>query len=306
MAAIASHSLFPSLRPLTSSKSLKTSRSTSVSARRNPSAKFSAISTSLISSCPPRRSFKGHVNVADSTSKTISGEEENQISESINQKDLPSMGSLIQAYKEAIIAGDETTAQEIETLICTVENQKTVLSAKFAEITTLLATDKDQYLRMKADFENFRKKTEKHRLNFTSDIRGDVIESLLPMVDSFEKTIKEIKPETEKEKKIEFSYQGIYKQFVEVMRSFGVSVVETVGKPFDPSIHEAIAREESQEFQAGIITQELRRGFLLSGQLLRTATVKVSAGPVQVKANSVQEVEVKSPEDLTSTASNSD
>ncbi|KAG6478648.1 hypothetical protein ZIOFF_062091 [Zingiber officinale] len=71
-------------------------------------------------------------------------------------------------------------------------------------------------------------------------------------------------------------------------------------------IHEAIAREESQEFQAGIITQELRRGFLLSGQLLRTATVKVSAGPVQVKANSVQEVQVKSPEDLTSTASNSD
>lgn len=146
------------------------------------------------------------------------------------------MGTLIQAYKEAIIAGDETRAQEIETLICTVENEKTVLSVKVAETTTLLATDKDQHLRLKADFENFRKKTEKDRLNFTSDIRGDVIESLLPMVDSFEKTRKEIQPETEKEKKIEISYQGIYKQFVEVMRSFGVSVVETVGKPFDPSV----------------------------------------------------------------------
>lgn len=146
------------------------------------------------------------------------------------------MGTLIQAYKEAFIAGDETRAQEIETLICIVENEKTVLSAKIAEITTLLATEKDQYLRLKADFENFRKKTEKDRLNFTSDIRGDVIESLLSIVDSFEKTRKEIKPETEMEKKIEISYQGIYKQFVEVMRSFGVSVVETVGKPFDPSV----------------------------------------------------------------------
>ncbi|PRQ21558.1 putative GrpE nucleotide exchange factor [Rosa chinensis] len=62
------------------------------------------------------------------------------------------------------------------------------------------------------------------------------------------------------------------------MRSLGVASVPTKGKPFDPSMHEAIAQEESQEFPEGIVIQEIRRGFLLGGRLLRPAMVKVSIG----------------------------
>ncbi|CAL9108307.1 uncharacterized protein LOC135619502 [Musa acuminata AAA Group] len=307
MAAIASHSLsFASRRPLSASRPTKTQTPTALPVHRHPIGR-----SALSSSQPPRRPFKACVNVADSTSKTINGDEENQISGAVDKKDLPAMKTLIQAYKKAIIDGDEKSAQENETLICITENEKNNLTAKFAEITAEIASGKESFLRLKADFENFRKQSEKDRLNFTSDIQGDVIESLLPMVDSFENTKKEIKPETEKEKKIETSYQGIYKQFVEVMRSLGVALVETEGKPFDPSIHEAIAREESQQFKAGIVSQELRRGFVLGERLLRTATVKVSTGPGQVKGSSdaerplEQPLEAKSDEDSSPTTSNS-
>ncbi|XP_065853911.1 uncharacterized protein [Euphorbia lathyris] len=80
------------------------------------------------------------------------------------------------------------------------------------------------------------------------------------------------------EKKIDTSYQGIYKQFVEIMRSMRVGSVATVGKPFDPLLH------ESEEYKEGIIIQAFRRGFRLGDRLLRPAMVKVSAGPGKKKA----------------------
>ncbi|XP_026458906.1 uncharacterized protein LOC113359501 [Papaver somniferum] len=83
-------------------------------------------------------------------------------------------------------------------------------------------------------------------------------------------------PETEKEEKLVTSYQGIYKQFVETMRSLNVAVIGTVGKPFDPSFREAITREESQQFREAIIIQEVHRGFPPHGDLvLQPAKVKV-------------------------------
>ncbi|KAF2296781.1 hypothetical protein GH714_001918 [Hevea brasiliensis] len=69
------------------------------------------------------------------------------------------------------------------------------------------------------------------------------------------------------------------------MRSLQVVAVATVGKPFDPSLHEAIAREESQEYKEGIVIQEFQRGFLLGNRLIRPAMVKVSTGPGRKKAS---------------------
>lgn len=258
--------------------------------------------TRFISSPIHRRCRIASLKVA----KTINGEDENQVEENKNKasndvgpKDLPPMKTLIQAYKKAILDGDEKRAYEVEAAICILENEKNDLSLKLSEMLAEITTGKDKLLRLKADFDNFRKRSENDRLTFTSDFQGDVIENLLPIVDSFERARQQIKPDTEKEKKIDTSYQGIYKQFVEVMRNLGVAVVATVGKPFDPSTHEAIGREESQELRAGIVMQELRRGFVLGGKLLRPATVKVSTGPGPVKTppNTEQSTEMVQPAD---------
>ena len=147
-----------------------------------------------------------------------------------------SLKTLINIYKEAILDGDEKMISQVEALICNMEYEKNELIQKFSAISAEKKSEKEKHIRLQADFDNFRKRSEKERLTIRSDAQGEVIESLLPMVDSFERAKQQIKPDTEKEKRIDTSYQGIYKQFVEVMRSLHVAAVQTVGKPFDPSV----------------------------------------------------------------------
>ncbi|KAI3895284.1 hypothetical protein MKX03_011017 [Papaver bracteatum] len=226
---------------------------------------FPVSTTSPIS--PVRRSFI-------SKSKSIDGEEGNL---------LPSLKTLIPLYKEAILDLDEQTVSDIETLICIIVKEKNELTQKVATLSENVASGKKNYIQVQADFENFRKRFEKDRARLTSNTQVDLIESLLPLVDNFERAKQQCKPDTEKEEKLVTSYQGIYKQFVETMRSLNVAVIGTVGKQFDPSLHEAIAREESQQFRDGIIIQEVRRGFLLGDRVVRPAKVKVSSGPGRQK-----------------------
>ncbi|KAI4375113.1 hypothetical protein MLD38_013022 [Melastoma candidum] len=198
------------------------------------------------------------------------------------------LSELISVYKQAYISGDEEVVSKIEASICSIDVRSKQLSEKVASLPTELTSLKQKYIRLQADFDNFRKRSEKESLTVRTDAQRDIIESFLAVVDNFEKAKQYIKPETEKEKKIDASYQGIYKQFVEVMRSLKVSVIApTVGKPFNPSLHEATGREESQEYKEGIVIRELRRGFLLGDKILRPAKVKVSAGPGPKKAEKI-------------------
>ncbi|KAF0893813.1 hypothetical protein E2562_029699 [Oryza meyeriana var. granulata] len=196
----------------------------------------------------------------------------------VNGEDFPPMKDLIRLYKKAFLDGNDEALGGIESAITAMEKERSSSAAQLESITTEITSGKDRFLRINADLENFRKQTEKDRARFTSNIQVEIVQSLLTLVDSFEKVNQEITPETDKEDKISTSYQGIYKQLVETLRSLGVGVVETVGKPFDPLIHEAITREESHQFKAGIVSHEVRRGFLLRERLLRPATVKVSTG----------------------------
>ncbi|KAG0492343.1 hypothetical protein HPP92_005741 [Vanilla planifolia] len=236
-----------------------------------------------------RKSFGFALKVAETDPKTINGNGES--AETNDSKRLTGQNSnlkfLTESYKKAILDGDEKTVSEIEASIYILEKEMNELYIKTAKLTSEIASAKDKFLRINADLKNFRKSTEKDMLSFTADIRAEVVEHLLPLIDNFERAKHQTKPETEREKKIDSSYQGIYKQFVEIMRSMRVSVVETVGRPFDPSIHEAIAREESNQFKSGIVMQELRRGFYLCDQVLRPAIVKVSTGPRSEKGDSV-------------------
>ncbi|CAN6228127.1 unnamed protein product [Urochloa humidicola] len=197
------------------------------------------------------------------------------------------MKDLIQLYKTAFLDGNDEVLGEVEKAITAVEQEKSRVASQFETAAAEITSGKEKFIRLNADLENFRKQTEKERAKFTSNIQVEVVQSLLPLIDSFEKTNLENTPETE-EQKISTSYQGIYKQLVETLRYLGVGVVEeTVGKPFDPSVHEAIAREESSQFKAGIVSHEVRRGFLLKERLLRPATVKVSTGSGKQSASSV-------------------
>ena len=106
----------------------------------------------------------------------------------------------------------------------------------FSFFSQELSIEKDRILRISADFDNFRKRTERDRLSLVTNAQGEVVESLLPVLDNFERAKTQIKVETEGEEKINNSYQSIYKQFNEILTSLGVEPVETVGTPFDPLV----------------------------------------------------------------------
>ncbi|WOL08634.1 hypothetical protein Cni_G17387 [Canna indica] len=185
----------------------------------------------------------------------------------------------LQSYKEALTNDDKSKVAEIESFLQSIEDEKNSLLTKVASLSEELTIEQDRVLRISADFDNFRKRTERERLSLMTNVQGEVIESLLPVLDNFERAKTQIKVETEGEEKINNSYQSIYKQFLEILTSLGVEAVETVGRTFDPQLHEAIMRGESTEFEEGIVIQEFRKGFQLGERLLRPSMVKVSAGP---------------------------
>ncbi|XP_031286796.1 uncharacterized protein LOC116145477 [Pistacia vera] len=190
---------------------------------------------------------------------------------------------LLQSYKEALANDDDSKVAEIEDYLKTIDGEKVNLESKVAQLSEELLVEKDRTLRISADFDNFRKRTERERSSLVSNAQGEVVERLLQVLDNFERAKTQIKVETEGEEKINNSYQSIYKQLVEILGSLGVVPVETVGKPFDPLLHEAIMREDSSEFEEGVIIEEFRKGFKLGDRLLRPSMVKVSAGPGPAK-----------------------
>ncbi|CAA0837377.1 Co-chaperone GrpE family protein [Striga hermonthica] len=191
--------------------------------------------------------------------------------------------SSLNLYKEALVNNNDSKITEVELFLKSIEDEKIDLQKKVAQLTEELSYEKDRVLRISADFDNFRKRTERERLSLVSNARGEVVENLLPVLDNFERAKTQIKLATEGEEKVSNSYQSIYKQFVEVLGSLGVVPVETVGKPFDPMLHEAIMREDSTEYEDGVVIEEYRKGFQLGERLLRPSMVKVSAGPGPVE-----------------------
>ena len=154
----------------------------------------------------------------------------------VNGEDFPPMDDLIRLYKKAFLDENNDVVSDIERAIVGMEEERSKAASQLESITAEIVSGKNKFLRLNADLENFRKQTEKDRAKFTSNIQVDLVESLLPLVDSFEKANVDVTLETDKEQTISTSYQGIYKQLVETLKSLGVGVVETVGKPFDPLV----------------------------------------------------------------------
>ena len=130
-------------------------------------------------------------------------------------------------------------------------------------------------IRQMAEFDNFRKRTEKEKQQMYSVGAADVIEKLLPVVDNFERGLAAM---TEEEKNTSFA-QGIelvYKQLMTALEGMGVTVIEAVGVEFNPDFHNAVMQAPSEEYESGIITQELQRGYLYKDKVVRHSMVMVA------------------------------
>lgn len=137
----------------------------------------------------------------------------------------------------------------------------------------------NQYLRIAADFENFRKRSQKEKEELEQQAKRSTILELLPVIDNFERARSQFNDlQTDSEKNIHKSYQSIYRQLVDTLKRLGVSAMRPEGKEFDPNLHEAVMRESTDEYPEGTVIEELVRGYYLGDRVLRHALVKVSAG----------------------------
>ena len=150
-------------------------------------------------------------------------------------------------------------------------------------------TLKSQYVRIAADFDNFRKRQTRDQDDLKFQLVSKALTAILPIVDNFERARQQLKPESEEAQTLHRSYQGLYKQLVEVLKQQGVAPMRVVGQQFDPNLHEAVLREPSQEFNEDIIIEELQRGYHLEGKVLRHALVKVSMGPGEQNSQEPEE-----------------
>ncbi len=153
------------------------------------------------------------------------------------------------------------------------------LEARLAALQAEHESLKGQYMRMAADFDNFRKRQSRDHEDLKLQITCTTLSEILPVVDNFDRARQQLSPQSEEAQTLHRSYQGLYKQLVDVFKQLGVSPMRVEGEPFDPNLHEAVLREPSEAHPEDVVIEELQRGYHLDGKVLRHALVKVSMGP---------------------------
>lgn len=157
------------------------------------------------------------------------------------------------------------------------ENKKIEeLQAKVAELETKVADGKNDYVRLMAEFETFRRRTAEDRLNLVSSASADTIKGLLPVLDDCERAIKILADSSD-----EAAKEGtdlIYTKLMAYLKTKGLTVIEAAGKPFDVDFHEAVTQFPApDESQKGMVIDVVQTGYLLNGKVLRYAKVVVGA-----------------------------
>ena len=148
------------------------------------------------------------------------------------------------------------------------KNKKDKKDEKIEELT-------DRLTRQMAEFDNFRKRTDKEKSQMYEIGAKDIIDKILPVVDNFERGLGAV-TEEEKENPFVQGMDKIYKQFMTTLEGAGVKPIEAVGQEFNPDFHNAVMHEENEEFGENIITEEFQKGYMYRDSVVRHSMVKVA------------------------------
>lgn len=148
---------------------------------------------------------------------------------------------------------------------------------KLAEVQAEAAKLRDQLLRTAADFDNFRKRSRREADDAQRRGRETAIKDLLPVFDNLERASMHAETATDV-KSLADGVRMVIRQFTDTLERMGIKRVPSVGRPFDPTVHEAIQQIESTEHPAGVVMAEVQPGYVLGDYLLRAAQVVVSKG----------------------------
>lgn len=180
-------------------------------------------------------------------------------------QDVASLSEEAQAALQAAAAQEGAPAEAAPSPAEELAAERDRLAQEKAEL-------QDRYLRLAAEFDNFRKRTERERLEAIEYAAMGAVKALLPVLDDFERALKAQSADADYVRGVEL----IYQRFYDAMKKLGLEPLESEGKPFDPNYHEAIERIVDPNVEQDTVVAELQRGYLFKGRLLRAALVRVA------------------------------
>ena len=134
-----------------------------------------------------------------------------------------------------------------------------------------LAAEHDRYLRLAAEYDNYRKRSQRERDSIFNDVRSDTVTKFLPVYDNLVRALEQSTADEAYRKGVEM----IMTQFKDILSRLGVTEIESVGKTFDPALHNAVMHDTDESQGENIIVQELQKGFKMGDKVIRFAMVKV-------------------------------
>lgn len=146
------------------------------------------------------------------------------------------------------------------------------LTARLEEANKQLAGEKDKYLRLLAEYDNFRKRSARERDNIYADVKADTLTRLLPVFDNLERALRHPTVDEAYRKGVEMTMN----QFLEALKALGVTPIEAVGATFDPTLHNAVMHIEDPEHGEQEIVQEFQKGFKMGDRVIRFSMVQVA------------------------------
>ena len=152
------------------------------------------------------------------------------------------------------------------------ENENKEENAELTKIEQELEETVDRLKRVMAEFENYKKRNTKEREQLYNSLVADIVSSFLPVLDNLEKAAN-TKTEDENMKQ---GIELVVKQIQDIFKKFGVETIETVGKPFDPEIHEAVSSVQDETLGEKIVKEEFRKGYKIGMKVIRHAMVIVA------------------------------
>jgi len=194
-----------------------------------------------------------------------------QVTETTENKDLV----------QEEVQDENVQAENVSTENDVVEQQEAELTieeqyeAKLAELQAKLDDEENRHLRLRADFDNMRRRNQLDREAAEKYRAQSLLSDLLPVLDNFERALK-VEATSEEAASIVKGIEMVYRSLIEATEKEGLQVIKAEGEPFDPNIHQAVMQEQDSEKETGVILRELQKGYILKDRVLRPSMVSVN------------------------------
>ena len=176
------------------------------------------------------------------------------------------------AQEDAAEGSEEEAPEEAAAAEAAMQEEIEALKGQVDGLNKDLQEKKDRLLRLQADFDNFRRRSAKEREEISAIVTQNFCKDMLPLLDNFERAMA---AETKDVEAFQKGVEMIFTQFQEILKKNGLEHIEAIGQKFDPNFHQAVMRVEDPEKEDDTVAQELQKGYMVKGRVVRPSMVQV-------------------------------